>query len=117
MPNESRRPHELLGCFSAEHHYRGTFGRELPWVDRNNTVIRFCALAICVVLSWRASVIKLLCIVNSQVSKRPQVVTVRRPESALLKKRICAATIQRGHADRISELRTGICIKFFIFCR
>lgn len=25
----------------------------LPWVDRNNSVIRFCALAICVVLSWR----------------------------------------------------------------
>ena len=25
----------------------------LPWVDRNNSVVRFCALGICVALSWR----------------------------------------------------------------
>ena len=25
----------------------------LPWVDRNNTVVRFCALAVCIILSWR----------------------------------------------------------------
>ena len=25
----------------------------LPWFDRNNTVVRFCALAVCIILSWR----------------------------------------------------------------
>jgi cellulose synthase (UDP-forming) len=25
----------------------------LPWVDRNNPIVRFCALGICVALSWR----------------------------------------------------------------
>src|SRR6185437_237414 len=25
----------------------------LPWVDRNNPVVRFCALGLCVILSWR----------------------------------------------------------------